>query len=381
MDGTVLMATTTALLARLEAATQLLEHRPRRPLPVPVRDCERATPNSEQGRVRMVPPAEIAIDPARFQFRLSPAVDGTTGRLEGCPSFRVELSGSLLVWLDDGQLWLIDGHHRRRLALEDHAPLVPVLLVDAADAAAARAWGALSNVAAGHATATDLCRLLRDQDLDPKTLARTFGIQRNSKVVADARALLALAPDLFGLACTGQMGHDHSLALATAGDDHALQRRLWSMTTTRGWDAQQLVEAVALAQLAPRQASQGGIPGLGEALEEANPNLDAVLAVLAQIRQGLRVESRAMKMVSQRTAAAALERRGVVQGVDRAAARDARQDAEAVLALYGRVAGCSGPLAELVAQLAQRVADGADVRRLVESKMDEVRRVLSSELG
>lgn len=378
------MVSRAALLEQLALARERLEQGPRRPPPAPVRDCERATPNPEQSRVRMVSPGEIQVDAARFQFRLSCAADGTCGRLAACPSFRLELAGALLVWDDpeDGNCYLIDGHHRMGLAVADGAPLVAVLAVTAETAADARVWGAMSNCANGTALATDLARLLQDHpDLDARNIGPSFGIQRNAKVLADARALLVLAPDLFTLACTGQMGPDHALALTTAGDDHAIQRHLWAMCTTRGWEAQQLVEAVALAQLAPRQATQGGIPGLGEALEEANPNLDAVLAVLAQIRLHLRIETRSLKMVSQRTAAAALERRGVVQGVDRAAARDARQDAEAVLALYGRVAGCCGPLAELVAQLAQQVADGADVRRLVESKMEEVRRVLSAELG
>lgn len=379
---------TTALLEQLAQARQRLEQRPRRPMPVHIHDPERIVEdhggNGGVGRLRLVPPAEIAVDPERFQFRISCAADGTTGRLAACPGFRLELAGSLLCWADpaDGRTYLVDGHHRHALALADAAPLVAVLAVDAETAAEARVWGAMSNCANGTAQATDLARLLQDHpDLNPQNIGPSFGIQRNAKVLKDAVALLALAPDLFGLACTGQASLDHALALTTAGEDHALQRRLWGMCTTRGWEAQQLVEAVALAQLAPRQASQEGIPGLGEALAEANPNLDAVLAVLAQIRLHLRIETRSLKMVSQPTAAAALERRGVVQGVDRAAARDARQDAEAVLGLYGRVVGCRGPLSELVAALAQQVADGADVRRLVEAEMDEVRRVLSAELG
>jgi hypothetical protein len=159
------MATLEAIRAQLAATRAQLQasgqHRPRCPLPVQILEIERPEAPAH-GRLRMVPPGELLLDPPRFQFRLSAGTDGTSGRLEGCPSFRLELCGALLGWIDpaDGSgPWLVDGHHRRALALADGAPLVPVLLVEAATAEEARALGALSNVANGTATAPDLCRL------------------------------------------------------------------------------------------------------------------------------------------------------------------------------------------------------------------------------
>jgi hypothetical protein len=334
--------------------------------------------------VRMVPPAEIRVDAARFQFRLSCAADGTTGRLEACPCYRIELSGALLVWIDpsDGSgPWLIDGHHRRRLALEDGAPLVPVLLVDAPDAAAARTWGAMANVAAGNATATDLCRLLRDQALDPRNLARTFGIQRNAKVVADARTLLELEPVLFSSACTGELPLDQALALAVA-TDHPLQLRLWCMATDRCWTPEQTLEAAHLAQLAPASADAPSdcIPGLEALMREANTLLDQQLVVRATVRRLLRLENRAARVVGQHRAAAALERRNVAT-IDTQAAQEVKAESSALLQRFALLCGHSGPLAALLTQLSQAVADGGDPVRVVEAEMDEVRRVLSAELG
>lgn len=385
------MACAAEQLQSLAAARALLQ---RPPLPVRIQENERPRPIRIQkgecpapGTVVMLPPEQLLLDPPRFQFRLSQdRADGTSGRLEGCPVFRLEFCGALLAWLDpaDGSgPWLIDGHHRRRLALEDSAPLVPVLLVEAATAAEARALGALSNVAAGTATPQDLCRLLRDQRLDPKALARRFGLQRNSRTVADARTLLVLEGSLFGRCCTGELDLEAALALCEA-TDHALQLRIWVMATERRWSAAQVLEAAHLAQLAPA-ASTGApndciIPGLEELMRESNTLLDQQLAVRAAVRKLLRIENRTAKIVGHRRAAAALERRNVA-AVDTQAAMEVRAESSALLDRFSALCGYSGPLAVLLTELAQLLADGGDATRVVEEHMDRVREVLAQELA
>lgn len=384
------MATATEQLQRLATARALLQ---RPPLPVRIQENERPRPvhiqNGEcpaPGTVVMLPPEQLLLDPPRFQFRLSQdRADGTSGRLEGCPVFRLEFCGALLAWIDpaDGSgPWLVDGHHRRRLALEDAAPLVPVLLVEAATEADARALGALSNVAAGTASPQDLCRLLRDQELDPKTLARRFGLQRNSRVVADARALLALEDGLFSRCCIGELGLDAALALCEA-KDHTLQLRLWAMAAERCWSAPQVLEAAHLAQLAPAgpaEAPTGCLPGFEELMRETNHLLDEQLLVRSVVRRLLRLENRAARIVGHHRAAEALERRNVAS-VDRQAAAEVRAESGALLDRFALLCGYSGPLAALLTELAQLVADGGDAARLVEGHMDQIRAVLAAELS
>lgn len=333
----------------------------------------------------MLRPDQLLLDPPRFQFRLSQdRSDGTSGRLEGCPVFRLEFCGALLAWIDpaDGSgPWLVDGHHRRRLALEDGAPLVPVLLVEAATAAEARALGALSNVAAGTATPQDLCRLLRDQQLEPKTLARRFGLQRNCSTVTDARRLLALEDSLFSRCCTGELALEAALALCEASD-HALQLRLWAMASERCWSAPQVLEAAHLAQLAPAlpaEAPAGVLPGFEALMREANHLLDEQLLVRATVRRMLRLENRAARIVGHHRAAAALERRNVAT-VDRQAAAEVKAESGALLDRFALLCGYSGPLAALLTELAQLVADGGDATRVVEAHMDQIRDVLAQEL-
>lgn len=372
-----------ATRAQLQASPhQRGEHRPRPPMQVQIHESE--GPEHSSDRVRMVPPEALLLDPPRFQFRLSAGVDGTSGRLQGCPVFTLELCGALLGWIDpaDGSgPWLIDGHHRRALAMADGAPLVPVLLVKAATAEEARALGALSNVANGTATPQDLCRLLRDQQLDPRTLSSRYGLKRHSRTVADARTLLALDGDLFGRCCTGELELEQALALAAA-PEHTLQRRLWAMALERCWEPAQTQEAVALALLAPtrHEVPAGCLPGLEALMADANPMLDEQLSVRACIRRSLRVEHRGCKIVGSHRTAAALERRGVA-AVDLEQAQTVKAESGALLEVFSRLAGCSGPLAELIARLAAQVADGADPVRVVDQQMDQIRAILTAELG
>lgn len=153
------------------------------------------------------------------------------------------------------------------------------------------------------------------------------------------------------------------------------------MATQRGWDPAQTLEAVTLAQLAPqrREVPAGTIPGLEDLMEEVNGLLDEQLAVRAAIRRSLRVENRAVRVVGHHRSAAALERRGVA-AVDMQQAAAVKAESGALLEAFAQLAGLSGPLAVLIAQLAAEVADGADPVRLVDREMGRIREVLSAEL-
>lgn len=90
--------------------------------------------------------ARLAADPARFQFRRGhDAADGTVRDL---PAERFDPSKRppLLVWQDDdGELYVIDGHHRLAWAERDGVSRVPVRVIDADTAEEAREIGRLAN--------------------------------------------------------------------------------------------------------------------------------------------------------------------------------------------------------------------------------------------
>jgi hypothetical protein len=104
------------------------------------------------------------------------------------------------------------------------------------------------------------------------------------------------------------------------------------------------------------------------------------LAVRARVRQALRLEHRTARIVGNRQAAALLEHRAVA-AVDLEQAQAVRAEAATLLEVFGALAGCSGPLAAELNRLAALVADGQDLTRVVEGQMQEIRAVLSAELG
>lgn len=335
-----------------------------------------------EGPVRMVDPAELVVDPRRFQFRVSTInLSGTDGRLRDACRWNPALAGVLLVWpLGDGRLALVDGHHRHRLAIANQVAAVAVLLVEAASAVEARTIGAVSNLANGTASPADVAKLLRDQGMSAADVER-FGISRRSKVLADAAALVGLDGRLFAKVATGELSTAMGMALAAAGPP-AVQRDLAREAQRRRWSADQVSEAAKLAALATitTSAPAGCIPGLAELLEAENSNLSEVLAVRAAIRRQLGSELAALATVARKRSATALEARAVAV-VDVEAAADARDSSRAQARLFDHLAGHSGPLAAVIRELAAMVNASRSAGEVVAQQIDKVRHALEQELS
>lgn len=334
------------------------------------------------GPVRMVPPAELLVDPRRFQFRVSTInLSGTDGRLKDACKWNPALAGVLLVWpLRDGRLALVDGHHRHRLAISNQVAAVAVLVIEAGDAVEARTIGAVSNLANGTATAVDVAKLLRDQGLGAADLER-YGVSRRSRVLADAAALAPLDAPLFARVATGELALEMGLALAAAGPP-AHQKALAKEAARRNWTAEQVLEAGKLSRMATitGNSPDGCLPGLEALLEAENSNLGELLAVRAAIRRQLGHELRALTTVATRRSATALEDRNVAL-VDLAAAAGERDSARAITRLFDHLAGHSGPLQEVIRDLAREVTPKRSAGEVVAQQIERVRRALEQELG
>lgn len=99
--------------------------------------------------------ARLAADPARFQFRRKH--DSADGTVRDLPSeaFDPRKCPPLLVWQDDdGELYVVDGHHRLAWAERDGASRVPVQMIDAESAEEAKEAGRRANMSAAGSVAT-----------------------------------------------------------------------------------------------------------------------------------------------------------------------------------------------------------------------------------
>lgn len=333
------------------------------------------------GPVRMVPPAALTVDPARFQFRQSVVnLSGTDGRLRDACRWNPALAGCLLAWADPaGPLCLVDGHHRHRLAVANGVPAVAVLVIEARDAIEARTAGALSNVANNTATAPDLAKLLRDTGMSAAEVA-AYGISPRARVLRDAAVLVPLAPDLFARVAIGTLPLEVALALATAGPP-AVQIDLAAEAERRRWGADQIAEAAALARLATVTTTTpaGCLPGLEALLEREGSDLGSLLAVRAQIRRQLAGELRALATVAHKRSALALEDRGVAL-IDTAAAADARDSGRAAVRVFDQLACLAGPLQQTIRRLADEVSAGRPAAEVVADQLAAVLAAIEAEL-
>lgn len=132
--------------------------------------------------VQRGPVADLKLDPKRFQYKLNTDSAGVTGLLKGL-KWNEDLSGLVNVWRGpaDGKTYVVNGHHRVQLARENGVPDIHVRYIKAADASAARATGALQNIAEGRGT----CRQSAVRAMNLCSSPRERGETRISRRLAD----------------------------------------------------------------------------------------------------------------------------------------------------------------------------------------------------
>lgn len=170
---------------------------------------------------RLIRADTIKADPIRFQFRQTKGPRGVCGRLSGVTEWRPEYCGVCLVWEDfDGQLFVVDGHHRRDLALKimrnTGKPIWLRCMVyrwDKVDAREAARLGAMKNVAEGQAGAMEIARLLRNS-LEPADLRGR--VPTRSAAYQDGTALATLEDSAWSVVLGSDIDPAHAAEVARA---------------------------------------------------------------------------------------------------------------------------------------------------------------------
>lgn len=146
-------------------------------------------------------PKLINVDPERFQFKAD--TDTRTGAsklLKGVNVWNKDLAGTALVWIDkEGKPWIVDGHHRRELAIRTDQSEMPVQILRESDGITdkqARVIGAQRNLANGRGTATDAAKLFRDGSFTLNDLEKS-GLSKTEPVVKKGLAIAQLNDRLF----------------------------------------------------------------------------------------------------------------------------------------------------------------------------------------
>jgi hypothetical protein len=160
----------------------------------------------------------IHADPERFQYKLGHASgSGSVGSLAGA-KWNPELGGVMQVWKDpgDGKTYIINGHNRLDLAKRAGAPHVNVQFIDAPTAEAAKAKGALKNIAGGRGSSVDAASFFRNSGIGREDLER-HGIAMKDRVASEGVALARLHEPIFRRVVEGSLHPEKAAMIGAAG--------------------------------------------------------------------------------------------------------------------------------------------------------------------
>jgi len=334
----------------------------------------------ESSHVVTVPTSSIRVDPARFQFKqgLNPAT-GAGPELANVSTFNPDFAGTLSVWRDpeNGGTYIVNGHHRLALANRFQVPTVDVRYLDAANAPAARAKGALINIAEGRGTPTDAAQFFRDTGLRPEDVAAQ-GVSMRGAVAAKGLALSNLAPDLFNRVVTGDVPEETGVAIGRVLD-HPEQQRAAAELVARGGRRLSPAEVENVA----RQVRDAGSEAITQeslfgpettALSLAVPRARLAESVFGDLAK----DARLFGYVCKEGRASELARGGNTINVEQSGqlATESGRLAE----LFHRLSTRAGPVGDLLTEGARTIAQGGKLAQVKADIAPRLRAAVSEAL-
>jgi hypothetical protein len=330
------------------------------------------------GVVRM-PVSDITLDPQRFQYKMNTDRSGVTNLLKG-RKWNNDLAGVVSVWKDPetGKTYAVNGHHRLQLAQENGVPDIDVKKIDAPTAAAARAVGALQNIAEGRGTAMDAAKFFRDSGFTPEKLD-DLGISMGEATAANGVALSRLDPSLFDQVVSGKLRQGRAIAIgnatADAADQEAIVKLIQKREAKGGKVTDDVVDELARMVKGAQQTTetQQGLFGAQEmtrslALEKAE--------ISSAVRDRIAQERRTFQSVADTGKAAML---GKVEGQQLKPEENARiaRDAAQAQEIYDRLSTRGGTIDDILNRAARELADGGNANGIKQRAYDDIRAELS----
>jgi hypothetical protein len=166
-------------------------------------------------KIAIIDPHEIAIDAKRFQFKQIHSYEtGASGSLRGIKTWDPIFAGLIQVWLDpkDNKTYVVNGHNRLNLALQLGIKKIAIQFLNCETPLQARIKGALHNMLDSKGTLFDAAKLLKEANLKGEDL-RNFGIKVNDSFISKAMALSNLENWLFDKAISGELDQKYAIAI------------------------------------------------------------------------------------------------------------------------------------------------------------------------
>ena len=323
-----------------------------------------------------VPTSSLSVDPQRFQYKIEGiGQGGVNEELKASKKWNPALAGVISVWRDpaDGKDYVVNGHHRFELASRLGVPSLKVAYIDAPDAKAARAAGALMNIAEGRGTSIDAAKFMRDTDMSAEEIEQN-GISLKGEKAREGAALANLAPSLFDEVVHGGLPLKRAVIIGENLPNQADQMgamallRDYERRGKRPTDAEvkELIRRTAQAERKVEQ--QDTLFGV----QEMTQNLALEEAQLSNfVRSRLGNEKKLFSTVGSQAAADRLGAAG--NKIDAEANKQVAQQADQALAVYDKLSLSAGPISDALREGARRIANGEKLDAVKEGVYAAVR--------
>ena len=329
----------------------------------------------EAGSVGEMNPADIKVNPAKFQYKRLSNSKGEVGSLSGVKTYDPNLAGIMQTWRDPqtGEVSVVNGHNRKALADRAGVKKVAVRMLDVPDAKSARAIGALSNIAEGRGDSLDSAKFFRDSGISREDLEKK-GIPLREKIATEGIAISKLEDTLYRKAMSGDMPVERAAIIGAANLAPEQQRSLAQLVSNRS-KRKEITNSVLreLVDTARSSATQSQTTMTLFGAEEIKSSLALEKAQLqAGIKRRLAREKKLFGTVGRSQSAKSLSKAGNQINVEGSQA--VSQQVGQALDKFDRMKNLKGDVSDRINEAAKRIANGESLRT-VES--DLYQRILS----
>jgi hypothetical protein len=316
-------------------------------------------PNRLRDDVTLTPIGKVVARPKEFQYKENVNAKGEQmgHSLGGVDKWNPNLEGVVDTFTDPktGETVVVNGHNRRALAERLGVPSLITREVDATTPPAARAEGAMANIAAGAGTPFDAAKFIKATGLADAAQLDAAGIPTDKGYGRQGLALSKLPAEIFQDAINETHDLGRYLDLGASGLDEAGMRGAYQVLQQRP-----KMSAGAFREVIGKAGEQGNVI---TASPQGSLFGDDVLNPIAQwaelvadVRQGLSREKRIFGNSIKN--AGALGEAGVAD-VNTSIAGQRVTDATYALDLFDRLKNAPGPLADVLNRGAAEIASGS----------------------
>jgi hypothetical protein len=335
------------------------------------------------GRTQTMPVDEIATDPTRFQYKEGVDAQGqqTGASLDGVEAWNPRAEGTIDVWRDpaDGKVYVVNGHNRLALARRLGIPSVPVREITASKASAARAFGAIANIAEGQGNAFDAAKFMRESGLTTPEQLKAAGMTGERSWAKDGLALSKLPEDIYRQAIDkeGGMTLRKAVIIGESGLPESGMRMLAGEVRKNpnipDWELKEIGTMTASSPAA--KARQEGIPGMET--YGVDEGARAKVRLVRQVEELLKKDAKVFGGVAR--SAGALEGKAA-NTIDRAGSKAVAEQSSTALDAFTRLKYQSGEVADRLNRAAQQIADGEQPAAVARQVADEMPAILQREM-